>query len=106
MFGLLKKMFEKKPAETSRQPFYDIVCPYCFSKFHHEDVVFRAAHYRDDDELFNLQEDPELNDYRKKFGLAEIDEIEAIVYPSTIPDENKIYSNGVLMGVSDKYAVV
>jgi GTPase SAR1 family protein len=106
MFGLLKKMFEKKQPETTRLPFYDIVCPYCFSKFHHEDVVFRAAHHRDDDEALALQEDEKLNDYRAKFGLAPIDELEAIVEPRTIPAENKIYSDRVLMGVSDKYSVV
>ncbi len=106
MFGLLKRMFEKKPPAKERLPFYDIVCPYCFSKFHHEDVVFRAAHHRDDDEALALQEDELLNGYRAKFGLAPIDELEAIINPSLIPDENKIYSNRVLMGVSDKYSIV
>jgi GTPase SAR1 family protein len=106
MFGLLKRMFEKKPPETARLPFYDIVCPYCFTKFHHEDVVFRAAHHRDDDEALALQEDDKLNNYRAKFGLAPIDELEAVIDPNTIPDENKIYSDRVLMGVSDKYSVV
>ncbi|WP_040204246.1 TRAFAC clade GTPase domain-containing protein [Neobacillus jeddahensis] len=106
MFGLLKKMFEKKEPVKERLPFYDIVCPYCFSKFHHEEVVFRAAHHRDDDEALALQEDECLNDYRGQFGLAPIDELEAVIFPSMIPDENKIYSNQVLMGVSDKYSVV
>ncbi|MEH7250779.1 hypothetical protein V7111_01425 [Neobacillus niacini] len=106
MFGLLKRMFEKKESKPERLPFYDIVCPYCFSKFHHEDVVFRAAHHRDDDEALALQEDEALNHYREKFGLAPIDELEAIIHPSMIPDENKLYSDRVLMGVSDKYSVV
>jgi hypothetical protein len=106
MFGLLKQMFAKKEPAKTRLPFYDIVCPYCFSKFHHEDVVFRAAHHRDDDEALALQEDELLNHYREKFGLAQIDELEAIIEPAMIPDENKIYSDRVLMGVSDKYSVV
>ncbi|MGJ7910720.1 TRAFAC clade GTPase domain-containing protein [Neobacillus sp. LXY-1] len=105
MFGILKKMFEKKPPAKERLPFYDIICPYCFAKFHHEDVVFRAAHYRDDDETLALQEDEKLNQYRAKFGLAPID-LEAVIEPAMIPDENKIYSDRVLMGVSDKYSVV
>ncbi|MEH7106779.1 TRAFAC clade GTPase domain-containing protein [Bacillus sp. JJ1764] len=105
MFGILKKMFEKKPPTKERLPFYDIICPYCFAKFHHEEVVFRAAHYRDDDETLALQEDEELNQYRAKFGLAPID-LEAVIEPAMIPDENKIYSDRVLMGVSDKYSVV
>jgi GTPase SAR1 family protein len=99
-------MFEKKVPKVERLPFYDIVCPYCFSKFHHEAVVFRAAHHRDDDETLALQEDEKLNQYREKFGLSPIDELEAVIEPSMIPDENKLYSNKVLMGVTDKYSVV
>ena len=106
MFSLLRRLFETKQPLKERLPYYDIVCPYCFLKFHHEDVVFRAAHYRDDDEEMALQEDERLNDYRAKFGLAPIDELEAIIDPSRIADEHKIYSNNVLMGVSDKYSVV
>lgn len=106
MFGLLKRMFEKKEPKKERLPFYDIVCPYCFSKFQHQDVVFRAAHHRDDDEDLALQEDELLNQYRERFGLAAIDELEAVILPTMIPDENKLYANQVLMGVSDKYSVV
>src|SRR6478735_3422 len=101
MFALLKRMFEKKQPAIERQPFYDIVCPYCFSNFHHEEVVFRAAHHRDDDEALALQEDELLNKYREKFGLAPIDELEAIIDPSIIPDEYKFFSDQVLMGVAD-----
>ncbi|MFD2446854.1 hypothetical protein ACFSO7_23215 [Bacillus sp. CGMCC 1.16607] len=106
MFGILKSLFEKKEAPKERLPFYDIVCPYCFSKFHHEDVVFRASHDKEDDEEFALQEDMALNQYRDKFGLDAIDELEAVIHPSTIPDENKIYSDRVLTGVSDKYSEI
>ncbi|WP_160722759.1 TRAFAC clade GTPase domain-containing protein [Bacillus sp. USDA818B3_A] len=106
MFSLLKRLFENKQRIKERLPFYDIVCPYCFLKFHHEEVVFRAAHFRDDDEEFALQEDERLNDYRAKFGLAPIDELEAIIHPLTIPSEDRIYSNNVLIGVSDKYSVI
>jgi hypothetical protein len=106
MFGLLKRIFEKKEPVKVRLPFYDIVCPYCFSKFQHEEVVFRATHHRDDDEDLALQEDERLNQYREKFGLSQIDELEAIIDPSMIPDENKIYSNRVLTGVTDKYSIV
>jgi hypothetical protein len=106
MFSLLKRLFETKQPLKERLPFYDIVCPYCFFKFHHDEVVFRAAHYRDNDEEMALQEDERLNDYRAKFGLAPIDELEAIIEPSRTADVHKIYSNNVLMGVSDKYSVV
>ncbi|MCL6573128.1 MAG: hypothetical protein K6T88_15835 [Bacillus sp. (in: Bacteria)] len=106
MFALLKRMFEKKQPPKEKLPFYDIVCPFCFSTFQHEDVVFRATHHREDDEALALQEDELLNNYRAKFGLAGIDELEAIIYPSMIPTENMLFSDHVLMGVSDKYSVV
>jgi hypothetical protein len=106
MFAQLKRMFEKKQHPKERLPFYDIVCPFCFSTFQHEDVVFRATHHREDDEALALQEDELLNNYRAKFGLAGIDELEAIIYPSMIPAENMLFSDHVLMGVSDKYSVV
>jgi GTPase SAR1 family protein len=106
VFGLLKRMFERKEPKVERLPFYDIICPYCFSKFHHEMVVFRATHHHDDDETLALQEDEILNQYREKFGLSPIDELEAVIVPSMIPDEHKIYSNKLLVGVSDKYSVI
>jgi len=106
MFGVLKKLFTNTPPEPVKPLYYDIVCPYCFSKFHHEKVVFRAAHHREDDETFHLQEDDKLNQYRAKFGLAPIDELEAWIDPSTIADENKLYSDNVLVGISDRYSVM
>ncbi|MED4228977.1 TRAFAC clade GTPase domain-containing protein [Neobacillus cucumis] len=106
MFAGLKRLFEKKSSIKERLPFYDIVCPYCFSKFHHEEVVFRAAHDRDDDEALALQEDEKLNHYRAGFGLAPIDELEAVIDPARISNEHKIYSNHVLTGVIDPYSVV
>ncbi|QCJ44161.1 hypothetical protein FAY30_20875 [Bacillus sp. S3] len=106
MFALLKRIFDKRQPAKERLRFYDIVCPYCFAKFHHEDVVFRAAHHIDDDEDLALQEDELLNHYRGKFGLAPIYDIEAVIDPSRVLDENKLYTDGILMGVSDKYAMV
>lgn len=105
MFAGLKRLFEKIIGKR-KISFYDIVCPYCFSKFHHEEVVFRAAHDRDDDEAFALQEDEKLNHYRAGFGLAPIDELEAVIDPARISNEHKIYSNHVLTGVMDSYSVV
>ncbi|GJM73234.1 hypothetical protein HMSSN036_54500 [Paenibacillus macerans] len=79
LFDLFKK---KSPAEE-RPLFYDIVCPYCFSKFGPDEVVFRATHYREDDEDYALGEDEALNKYRERFGLDTVYEIEAICAPRT-----------------------
>lgn len=106
MFTFFKNIFEKKPIQKERLPFYDIVCPYCFSRYSPEQVVFRATHHRDDDEDYALQEDELLNQYRDRFGLDSIDEMEAVIDPETIPDENKIYVDNVLAGLTDRYGMV
>ncbi|MET3290538.1 UNVERIFIED_CONTAM: hypothetical protein ABID98_003108 [Brevibacillus sp. OAP136] len=105
MFTFLKSIFEKKPMPKERPPFFDIVCPLCFSKFSPEDVVFRATHHRNDDEDYALQEDEILNHYRDKFGLDSIDEIEAVLDPELVPDENKLYVDNVLVGLTDRYGM-
>lgn len=106
MLKFLKSVFEKKAPVKEKPPYYPIVCPYCFSKFEPDDVVFRAMHHREDDQDYALQEDELLNKYREKFNLAPIDEIEAIIYPHSIPDENLIISENVLVGLTDRHGVL
>lgn len=106
MLTFLKSMFEKKQPAKERLPFYDIVCPYCFAKYSPDQVVFRAAHHRQDDEDYALQEDEILNHYRDKFGLDAIDELEAVIDPEAIPQEHHLYVDNVLVGVTDRYGVV
>ncbi|MEF3310129.1 hypothetical protein PV433_14630 [Paenibacillus sp. GYB004] len=106
MLQFLKGMFEKKPPEKVKPEFYPIVCPFCFSKFNPDAVVFRAAHHVEDDQDYALQEDEALNKYRGRFNLSPIDEIEAVIDPISIPDESKIYSGKVLVGVNDRYGRV
>lgn len=86
--------------------FYDIVCPYCFSKFSPEEVVFRAAHHRDDDEDYALGEDAKLNRYRERFGLDTVFDMEAVLAPHDVPEEHRIYSDNIVMGLNDRYGVV
>ncbi|MBP1992468.1 TRAFAC clade GTPase domain-containing protein [Paenibacillus eucommiae] len=106
MLKFLKDLFEKKAPVKIKPPFYPIVCPYCFSKFEPDEVVFRAAHHRDDDQDYALQEDEALNKYREKFNLSPIDEIEAVIYPNTVPDEYKIISEHVLVGITDRHGIM
>ncbi|GGD59352.1 TRAFAC clade GTPase domain-containing protein [Paenibacillus nasutitermitis] len=96
-------LFKKKPEAKQRPLFYDIVCPYCFSKFTPEDVVFRAAHSREDDEDYALGEDEELNKYRERFGLDSVHDMEAVLRPQDVPEEHRIYSDHVLIGINDRY---
>ncbi|TDF94083.1 TRAFAC clade GTPase domain-containing protein [Paenibacillus piri] len=102
MLDFLKKMFDKKPPIKERPPFYSIVCPYCFSKFEPDEVVFRASHVKDNDDDFMLQEDRKLSEWRRKFNLSQVD-MEAVIDPRTIPDENKSYMENVLVAVADRY---
>ncbi|OAB31587.1 hypothetical protein PMSD_18525 [Paenibacillus macquariensis subsp. defensor] len=99
-------IFKKKPQAEPKPLFYDIVCPFCFEKFTPEAVVFRAAHHREDDENYALGEDNELNRYRERFGLDTVDDIEAIIHPTDIPEEHRIYSDHVLIGLNDRYGVL
>ncbi|MBP2000794.1 GTPase SAR1 family protein [Paenibacillus shirakamiensis] len=98
--------FKKKTQAAPPPPFYDIVCPFCFSKFSPEEVVFRAAHNREDDEDYALGEDVELNRYRARFGLDTVHDIEAILYPRDIHEEHRIYSDHVITGLTDRYGVL
>lgn len=106
MLDFLKGVFKKKAPVKEKPPFYAIVCPFCFSKFEPAEVMFRAAHHRDDDQDYALQEDELLNRYREKFNLAPIDEIEAVINPTRIPDENLIFSENVLVGLTDNHGVL
>jgi len=98
--------FLKKQQHVERPLFYDIVCPYCFSKFSPEEVVFRAAHHRDDDEDYALGEDAKLNRYRERFGLDTVFDMEAVLAPHDVPEEHRIYSDNIVMGLNDRYGVV
>ena len=106
MLAVLKKWFGPKEPVQTKLPFYDIVCPYCFAKFHHEEVVFRATHHKENDEAYALQEDERLKKYRDKFNLHTDEELEAVIHLTTIAEENWIYSDRVLVGISDHHSVV
>ncbi|CAG7645718.1 hypothetical protein PAESOLCIP111_05005 [Paenibacillus solanacearum] len=105
MLRFLKQMFDKQPQEKEKPDFYSIVCPHCFSKFEPDEVVFRAAHVREDDDDFMLQEDAKLNEWRRKFRLAEAD-MEAVIELHTIPEENRTYASNIVVAVTDRYGVV
>ncbi|GIP32010.1 hypothetical protein [Paenibacillus sp. J2TS4] len=102
--GFFKQLFGKKTEVKERPPYYSIVCPYCFSKFEPDAVVFRAAHTKEHDDEFTLQEDEKLNAWRRKFNLSQPD-MEAVIEPHTIPEENQIYSENVLVAVTDRYGI-
>ncbi|AEI39496.1 TRAFAC clade GTPase domain-containing protein [Paenibacillus mucilaginosus] len=105
MLGFIKGLFDKKPAPPQRPPYYSIVCPHCFSRFEPEEVVFRAAHTKENDSEFALQEDERLNAWRRKFRLSQPD-MEAVIDPTTIPPENRTYTENVLTAVTDRYGVL
>lgn len=105
--AFLKKLFssfEKKPIEPIQKKF-PIVCPHCFKKFKPSAVVFRAAHSKENDEEYCLQEDEKLNEYLDKFGLEGSEELEAIIDPKTIPKEKCTYVDEVIMSIRDKYDI-
>ncbi len=105
MISMFKNLFKKEEVKV-KPPFYDIVCPYCFEKYQPEDVVFRAAHHLEDDENYALQEDEELNKYRAKFGMDSVPEMEAVLHPKYIHDDDKMYADGVLVAITDSHGIV
>ncbi|MBP3886772.1 MAG: hypothetical protein J6F30_03830 [Cellulosilyticum sp.] len=84
---------------------FPIVCPHCFNKFSPDSVVFRATHYKEEDEEYCLQEDGRLNHYLDKFGLEGSEEMEAVIEPKLFPEENKTYIDEVLISIRDKYNI-
>lgn len=104
--GFFKALFGGyKEEEVPVQKKFPIVCPHCFNKFSPDSVVFRAAHYKEEDEQYCLQEDVKLNTYLERFGLEGSDELEAVIPPTLFPEENKTYVDGVLISLKDKYNV-
>ena len=101
IFGFLDSF--KKKAKAEAPLFYNIVCPHCFEKFKPDEVVFRATHIQEDDNYYEAQEDDKLNRYRAKLDLDELDELEAVIEPHTIPLDSHIYSGNVLVGLVDAY---
>lgn len=95
--------FKKRSQQEARPLYYDIVCPYCFSKFSPDEVVFRATHHRDDDEDYALGEDEKLNRYRERFGLDWVHDMEAVLDPRNVLPEHLHYSDHVLIGLTDRY---
>lgn len=103
--GLFKSLFGGKKQEVPVQKKFPIVCPHCFNKFSPDAVVFRAAHVKEEDEEYCLQEDTKLNEYLERFGLEGSDELEAVLDPYLVPEENRHYVDGVLMSMRDKYNI-
>lgn len=104
--GFFKALFGGRGREQAPvQKKFPIVCPHCFNKFSSDDVVFRAAHYKEEDEQYCLQEDAKLNAYLEKFGLEGSEELEAVIPPSMFPAESKTYVDDVLISIRDKYDV-
>ena len=80
---------------------YDIVCPYCFEKFSTDSVLFRASHSNASPE-FKKRIDPVLNNYRSKFKLDDLSELNAVIYPEDMPDGRKRFvDNRVLIEIID-----
>lgn len=106
---MFKKLFkrvlvEKQNQHKTNQP-YEITCPYCFEKFDHEKVHFRASaatNSQDPEDPYRRQTDKELNRWSDKFRLSKPDYQNPVIRPEEegqVKDRN--YVNNVLMEVID-----
>lgn len=99
-------MFNKRPTQVEAAPQkknYDIICPYCFKRYAANQVVFRVNYDIPEDENFKKKPDSKLNLYRRKIGLEEITEIEAVIDPVANSNlvKQKREKNGVLLSIID-----
>ncbi len=101
--GFLKELLGGRKTPEPIQKRFPIVCPHCFNKFDSDSVVFRATHFKEEDEEYCLQEDELLNRYLERFGLEGSEELEAIIHPQYIPMEKRTYVDEVLISIRDKY---
>jgi len=116
MFDKIIKLFkgEKDPYRWDakkmqpRQESYEIVCPYCFTKFSHEDVLFRAARYDNSSAETALQIDPVLNKFWDMVGVdsAEIGDQNPVLDSATYPESAKNYDGSVIISLEDKFGNV
>lgn len=99
----IKNLINKK--ESTKRKF-DLLCPFCLKRFKFGEIVFRATHSVEDDDEYCLKDDMLLEMYRKNMNLPPLGEIEAVVYPEKIFEENRLIIKGVCKQVKDKYGYV
>lgn len=100
-------IFKKKKNKSLNEKLsFNIQCPFCFKKFSHCEIVFRATHYVNDDPEYCLQEDENLEKYRKKMDMEPIGELEAVINPKDVYEENRVIIKGVYKQIRDKYGYI
>ena len=103
LFGIKNKgKSDKKKLVFKQDKVYEIICLYCFKKFTHNRVNFRALHDLDE-EGYRAQLDRTLDDYREKFHKDSLGPLPVVLDPSDFSESSKKYNRGVLTGLKDAY---
>lgn len=98
LFKRKKEAIELAKMDTT----HEIVCLYCFRKFTHDKVMFRALEALDA-EGYKAQYDQLLDEYRARFHMGTAGEIAAALDPDEFSEVNKSYYRGVLSSLKDDY---
>lgn len=106
LFGKkIGKKFGKKNKpliQIKQDKSYEIICLYCFAKFPHNRVLFRALRALDE-EGYRPARDRVLDDYREKFHKDSLGPLPVALDPSDFSESSKSYTRGVLTGLKDAY---
>ena len=102
LFGRNKSNNKKSIISFKQDKAYDIICLYCFLKFPHNKVLFRALTALDE-EGYRAKRDRILDDYREKFHKDSLGPLPVVLDPQDFSESSKRYTRGVLTGLKDAY---
>lgn len=93
---------KKNMLSFKQEKIYEIICLYCFEKFPHSKVYFRALSALDE-EGYRAKPDKVLDAYREKFHKDSLGPLPVALAASDFSESSKSYTRGVLTGLKDAY---
>ena len=101
--SIFSKLLSKKKLSSFKQDrAHEIICLYCFQKFPHNRVLFRALAPLDE-EGYRPKRDRILDNYREQFHKDSLGPLPVVLDPSDFSESSKSYTRNVLTGLKDAY---
>lgn len=100
---MFKSLFGKPKEKIKQIDSKEITCPYCFSRFWHNEVHFRASKNNgiEGDVSYGIIPDSDLINWYDKFQLGEPEDMNIVIKAEDVGEDKRQYIDGVLMGVTD-----